>query len=209
MRSCSFFFVFLTLVSCQFDKRDFANDPNNIPDIIVDRVSDLELKENEERIIQAVYFRSIEIPSFEIINEDLLLLTEERFLRYFTRGELQEIKFNNCLNIEFDSLQFMDDRIKYDISSKAIYEINYDDTGELYVVPDFKYIHYGGIIKDQEKYQNLNQMILDTWERHEAYDSLTSIFNKFFKKDSVIKVDDNLDVAFLRIYDRGYFRKVF
>ena len=172
--------------SCEIEPVDFAFDSNNIPEEIKDRVSALKLLNSEERLLAAVYERSINVPSYEITDEELLLLTDKRFLRYYdfdNEGFIQEIEFNKCLDItlDFDSIMLNLDRVKFDIRAITIHDVFYNEKEKrLNLIPDFKYVHYGGNIRYQANLDSLNSMILDTWKNQNSYDSLRTIYSTFY-----------------------------
>jgi hypothetical protein len=176
------FLLLLILTSCKVDSTDIINDPSDIPDEITERISALKLKKTDERILTVFYERSTKVPSFETTEAEFLLLTDERFLRYFTNG-IQEIQFSNCLDMALDSTTLMSgDYIKYDLSAKSIYKLMYNENEQLELLPDFKDIHYGGNIKYLADFQTLNSLVIKTWKNHQNYDSLRSIYNKFYEK---------------------------
>jgi hypothetical protein len=56
----------------------------------------------------------------------------------------------------------------------------YNENKQLKLLPDFKDIHYGGNIKYRADFQTLNSLVLETWKNHANYDSLRSIYKKFY-----------------------------
>lgn len=187
--------ILLLLISssCKVDSTDVIDDPTNIPDAITERISALELIKADERILTIFHKYFTKIPSFETTEDGFLLLTDERFLRYYSyegKEEIQEIKFGNCLDIEFDSTTLMSgDYITYDISTKSIYKLMYNENEQLKLLPDFKYIHYGGNITYKTDFQTLNLLVVKTWKNHHHYDSLRSIYKKFYDEKGNYRTD--------------------
>lgn len=175
--------LLLILSSCKVDTIDIIDDPSDIPDEITATISALELIKPNEIIVTIFHNRSTEIPSFEPAKKQFYLLTNERFLRYFGEKKVQEIKFNNCLDIEIDSTTVVSDYITYHMSAKSTYQMIYDVNGQLTLLPDFKEVHYGGKIAYQTDFQSLNSLVIKTWRNHHNYDSLRSIYKKFYDKN--------------------------
>jgi hypothetical protein len=192
-RTLLLFLLLLISSSCKIDSTDVINDPSNIPDAIKERISALELIKADERILTVIHKTFTKIPSFETTEDGFLLLTDERFLRYYTydgKKEVQEIQFSNCLEIAFDSITLMSgDYIKYDISAKSIYKLMYNENDELKLLPDFKDIHYGDDIKYQADFQTLNSLVIKAWKNHPSYDSLRSIYKKFYDEKGNYRTD--------------------
>ena len=177
--------LLLLFCSCEQNKVDFAFDSKNIPEQISDKVSTLNLKNPNERLLAVAYERTLNIPSFDISDEELLLLTDNRFLRYFTfeNGEevIQEFTFNNCLDLKIDSLRAMDNYIKYDVNARLINKLFYNEKEErLNLIPDFKSVHFGGSDEYISEFDSLNSLILKTWRNQVHYDSLQTIENTFY-----------------------------
>jgi len=187
------FLLVLISSSCKVDGTDVINDPSKIPDTITERISALELMKPDERILTVLHKRFTKIPFLEPHEDEFLLLTNERFLRCFAyesgKGEVQEIKFENCLDIAFDSSTLPRGYIIYDISAKSIYELIYNKDEELKLLPDFKYVHYGGDITYQNDFQTLNSLVVKTWKNHHNYDSLRSLYKKFYDDNGNYRKD--------------------
>ncbi len=186
------FLLLLIYTSCKIDSTDVINDPSNIPDVITERISALELIKADERILTVFHNRSTKVPSFESTDDGFFLLTNERFLRHYTydgKDEIQEVKFGNCLDIAFDSTTVLSDYITYHISAKSIYQLIYNENEQLKLLPDFKDIHYGGNINYQTDFQTLNSLVIKTWKNHDNYDSLRSIYKKFYDDNGNYRTD--------------------
>jgi hypothetical protein len=187
------FLLLLISSSCKIDSMDVINDPRNIPAAIKERISALELITADERILTVIDKRFTKIPSFETSEDGLLLLTDERFLRYYIydgKKEVQQIQFSNCLEIAFDSITLMSgDYIKYDISAKCIWKLLYNENGKLKLLPALKDIHYGDDIKYQADFQALNSLVIKTWKNHHNYDSLRLIYKKFYDEKGNYRTD--------------------
>lgn len=187
--------ILLLLISssCKVDSIDVIDEPSNIPDEISEIISALELIKPEERIITVFHNKATEIPSMKTTKEQFYLLTDERFLRYFTyesgEEEVQEVEFSNCLDIAFDSTTVLSDYITYEISAKSIYKLMYDVNGQLALLPDFKYVYYGGKLSYQTDFQKLNLLVIKTWQNHNNYDSLRSIYNKFYDENGKYRTE--------------------
>lgn len=180
MNRIQLFLLLLISSSCKVDTIDVIDDPSNIPDGITETISALELIKANERIVTVFHNRSTELPSFEPAKEQFYLLTDERFLRYFGEKEVQEIKFSNCLDIAIDSTTVVSEYITYHMAAKSINQLMNDENGQLRLLPDFKDVHYGGKIAYQTDFQALNSLVIKTWENHHNYDSLRSIYKKFY-----------------------------
>lgn len=180
MNRIQIFLLLLLASSCQFDRMDVMSDPNSIPEAIKKRISELELIESNEIILTVFHERKAERPS----DEEYFILTNERFLRYYTyesEKNVQEVKFSNCLDIALDSAMNMSgDYIRYDVSAKSIYKMMYDKNKQLKLLSNFNHIYYGGSSRHHADFQNLNSLVMKTWKNHPDYDSLRSIHNRFF-----------------------------
>jgi len=187
------FLLLLISTSCKIDSTDVINEPKNIPEEITERISGHELIKADERILTVFHNKSTKIPSFEATKDEFFLLTNERFLRYFTydsgEEEVQEIKFGNCLDIAFDSTTVLSDYITYHIYAKSIYKMMYNENDQLKLLPDFKYIHYGGNITYKTDFQTLSSLVVKTWRNHHNYDSLRSIYKKFYDEKGNYRTD--------------------
>jgi hypothetical protein len=141
MKRVLLFLLLLISTSCKIDSTDVINDPSNIPDVITEKISALELISADERILTVFHNRSTKVPSFKSTEDGFFLLTNERFLRHYTydgKDEIQEVKFGNCLDIAFDSTTVLSDYITYHISAKSIYQMIYNENKQLKLLTDFK-----------------------------------------------------------------------
>lgn len=190
----SYFLLFLyVLSSCKYDQVDSVKNVDNIPNHLSERITQLGLISPQDSVIAAIYRRSLNIPLFETTDRNLVLLTDQRFFRYFTYSsgeeEVQQVDFNNCLDIKIDSSFVSKERIIYDMSAKTIYQLLLDEDGEiLHLLPDFAYIHYGENISYQEDLYALNSLIFQTWRSHKNYDSLRIIYTKFYDSEGNKKI---------------------
>lgn len=175
--------LLLISTSCRIDSTDVINDQSKIPDEIRERISSQKLIKADERILTVFHDRTVKLPSFESTNDEFYLLTNERFLRHYTydgKDEIQEVKFGNCLDIALDSTTVLSDYFTYHIAAKSIELLVYDENEQLKLIPNFNHIHYGGNNKYRTDFQNLNSLVIKTWQNHAYYDSLRTIYMKFY-----------------------------
>ncbi len=187
-------FLYLILLlfmifSCEQQKVDFAFDPNNIPEEITDRVTTLNLQNGEEKILSVAYERTVSLPSYDVSDEELLVLTDKRFLRYYDfeeEGSVQEFELAKCIDLEldFDSSMLNFERVKYDIKAITINDLFYNEKEKrLNLIPDFKYVHYSIGSEYQKELDSLNSLIFKTWRSQNLYDSLQTINNAFYDEN--------------------------
>ncbi|MEP0986816.1 hypothetical protein [Ekhidna sp.] len=180
--------LFITF-SCEQKKVDFQFDPNNIPEEISDRVTTLNLQNSDEKILSVAYERIVSLPSYDVSDEELLVLTDKRFLRYYDfegEGFIQEFEFAKCIDLElnFDSSMLNFERVKYDLKAISINDLFYNEKeNRLNLIPDFKYVHYSIGSEYQTELDSMNSLIYKTWSSQHLYDSLRSINNAFYDEN--------------------------